>query len=109
MPNPKLMAVITALIMITGSSGLRAEYSLAQLQELERLILGKNCGNLWDYLQKNPEIMAGNDALARELQVFVQSTQNGLLSCFAARTATIAPTPLAPTAPSFVANLSAAY
>jgi len=112
MPGPKLTAIITALIMITGASGANAEYSLAQLQELERLVLGKKYKSLWAYLQLHPEILAGNDPLAKELQVFVQSTQRGLLNCFAATTVAVVPTvPPPPTAATknFVATIGASY
>lgn len=112
MPGPKLMAIITALIMIGGGSGAKAEYSLAQLQQLERLILAKNCSSLWAYLQQHPEIMTGNDPLARELQVFVQSTQRGLLNCFASTTVAVLPTPSVPpvaATQSFIASVGAAY
>jgi hypothetical protein len=112
MPGPKLMAIITALLMITGASGANAEYSLAQLQELERLILAKNCSSLWAYLQQHPDILAGNDPLAKELQVFVQSTQRGLLNCFAATTVAVLPAvppPATAASKNFVAAIGAAY
>ncbi|MCB2135852.1 MAG: hypothetical protein KDE08_07890 [Rhodobacteraceae bacterium] len=109
MPGPKLMAIITAMIMMAATGGARAEYSLAQLQELERLILAKNCGSLWAYLQENPGIMAGDDPLARELQIFVRSTQRGLVNCFSTTVVAVAPPVVPTTTQNFLAGLGAAY
>lgn len=96
MPEPRLMAVITALLMLAGTSPARADYEVEQLRQIERLILAKDCGALWQYLVANPSIMAGDDALARELRVFVAATERGQLNCFAARPpAVVAPTPVA--------------
>lgn len=41
MPDPRLVAVITALMLIGGAQGSKAAYNLAQLQSIERLILDK--------------------------------------------------------------------
>ena len=65
MPNPKLTAIITALMFIGGSNGANAAYNLAQLQEIERYILSKDCGALLGYLQSNPGIMDGGDLLSQ--------------------------------------------
>lgn len=85
MPEPRLMAVITALLMLAGTSPARAEYDVEQLRQIEALILRKDCGALWQYLVANPSIMSGQDALSRELRVFVAATERGQLDCFAAR------------------------
>lgn len=85
MPEPRLMAVITALVMLAGTSAVRAEYDVEQLRQIEDMILRKDCGALWQYLVENPAITAGDDALARELRVFVSATERGQLNCFAAR------------------------
>lgn len=96
MPEPRLMAVITALILMAGSAPARADYEIDQLQQIEQFILRKDCASLWQYLVSNPSIMAGDDALARELRVFVSATERGQLNCFAARTPppVVAPPPV---------------
>ena len=83
MLKPSLMATITALMLVAGTSGLRAEYDLSQLQEIERLVLLKDSGALGRFLALNPQIVSGDDPLARELRSFRNCTQGGQLDCFA--------------------------
>lgn len=97
--QPRLIAVVTVLVL-TGASGPgRAEYTLPQLLAIESLISSRNCEGLWLYVKSNPGIMEGNDPLANELRVFVSATERGQLDCFASRAsgdspqATEAPTP----------------
>jgi hypothetical protein len=86
MPNPKLTAIITALMFIGGSKGANAAYNLAQLQEIERYILSKDCGALLGYLQSNPGIMDGGDLLSQELRAFANGVEGGLIQCLSAQT-----------------------
>ena len=86
MPNPKLTAIITALMFVAGSTGANAAYNLAQLQEIERYILSKNCGELLGYLQANPGIMDGGDLLSQELRSFADGVEGGLIQCLSAQT-----------------------
>ena len=81
MPNPRLTAVITALIMMGSGHGVNAAYNLTQLQIIEGYILAKNCGGLLGYLNQNPTIMAGNDPLAQELRSFANGVEGGIIEC----------------------------
>ncbi len=108
MPDPRLLAIVTALLLISGGSAARAEYSLRQLQDIEGYILRKDCGGLWQYLVENPSIMAGGDALAAELRVFVNATQRGQLDCFDAPSEPVAVLPQAPVV-NFAPNAGALY
>jgi hypothetical protein len=83
--HPRLVAVVTALTLMGGATALHAEYSLSQLEEIDRLITARNCAGLWSYVQANPDILSGNDPLANELRVFVSATERGQLNCFASR------------------------
>lgn len=94
MPRPRLIAIITALLCFAQAGGANAAYDIAQLQEIERLIMRKDVGSLRQFLASNPGIMEGDDALARELQSFYGCAQSGGLDCFARRT----PPPAAPPA-----------
>jgi len=87
MPDPRLVAVITAMMLIAGGFGgaARAEFSLAQLQELERLVLARDTGALWAYIQDHPEVLQGEDPLAQELRLFAEATARGQLDYYAAR------------------------
>jgi hypothetical protein len=90
MPTPKLIAIVTALILLSGRIA-GAQYSLEQLQQIERYVMSKDCNALWALLRTNPELMTGTDPLAQELRGFVESSMRGQLSCFDAPTATLAP------------------
>ena len=83
MPGPKLLAVITALMLLGGTSAARADYDLAQLLEIERLVTQKDTAALGRYLAAHPRITRGDDPLARELRSFVSCVQSGQLDCFA--------------------------
>lgn len=94
MPNPNLMAVITALMFLAGTSGAKASYNLAQLQQIEQYILSKDCSALLGYLQLNPAIMDGDDQLAQELRSFADGVEGGLIQCLSASTVAEAPVPV---------------
>lgn len=88
MPAPKLIAIVTALILMSGQAAF-AEYSLAQLQEIERYILSKNNTALMLLLQAHPELMVGDDPLAAELRAFMAAQMQTGLLWFNAPTATL--------------------
>ncbi|MEL6517751.1 MAG: hypothetical protein AAFR34_02730 [Pseudomonadota bacterium] len=91
MPNPRLVAVITALAFLTGNSAAHASFSLDDLLEIERLVMSKDCGALRVYLEVNPALMDGSDPLARELRNFVTEVDSGaLIQCLSAPTEDIA-------------------
>jgi hypothetical protein len=92
MRAPKLITVITAVIMMAGRiSG--AEYSLTQLQEIERYIMANDRAALWALLRNNPNLMVGNDPLAQELRTFMETSMRNQLTWFDAPTATLPPDP----------------
>lgn len=82
MPNQKLIALATALLMIGGASRLMAEYTLDQLKEIERLVMQKDSDALGNYLSENIEVTEGNDPLSVELRKFLLCTRTGDLNCF---------------------------
>ena len=81
MPSSRLLAVVTALVLVAGAQPGRAAYSLAQLEEIERLIVRKDCSGLWSYLSSNPGILQGNDPLATELRGFMSGVSGGVIDC----------------------------
>jgi hypothetical protein len=91
--HPRLIAVVTALVLLGGTGSSRADYDLSQLQAIEGLISSRNCEGLWLYVKSNPGIIAGADPLANELRTFVAATERGQLNCFASRTPSGAPIP----------------
>lgn len=97
MPRPQLIAILTALLYFGANGGAFAAYDLAQLQEIERLVMRRDVASLRQFLSTNPGIMQGRDALATELQSFYGCAQNGGLDCFARNSAP--PAPPAPAKP----------
>ena len=85
MPSPRLLAVVTAMLMIAGAARGQQGASLGDLERIEGFIQSKDCGGLWSFVTAQPGLLQGNDPLARELRVFVASTERGLLDCFASR------------------------
>lgn len=94
MPAPRLITIVTALILLSGRVA-QAEYSLEQLQQIERYIMMKDRASLWLLLRNNPDLMIGNDPLAQELRSFMEDSMRQGLNWFDAPTATI------PAAPAF--------
>ena len=80
MPNPRLLAVVTALIMAASAPAAQANYSLIDLQTIEQLIVNRNWNALRTYIDANPELLDGNDPLAVELQAFVESFNQGFFT-----------------------------
>ncbi|MBT8408285.1 MAG: hypothetical protein KJN93_01510 [Alphaproteobacteria bacterium] len=103
MPDPKLLAVITALCLFGGQGHAQARYTVEQLLEIEQLIVSKDCTALRGYLAVNPEVMVGSDPLAIELRKFSQSVDTGLIECLAAPDAVAAQQALG------IDSLAAAY
>lgn len=86
MPDQRLIAVVTAFMLLAGTQGAQAAFTLAQLQEVERLILSKDCAALLGYLLKNPELMDGDDPLALEFRNFASGVESGLIECLSVQT-----------------------
>ncbi len=83
MPDPRLTAIITALMLSAGAAPTHAEFSLDELQLIEQLVLAKDMAGLGRLLATNPDLIRGDDPLARELRGFNACYQNGSLDCFA--------------------------
>lgn len=82
MPDQRLIAIVTALLMLGGASKLHAAYTLDQLKEIERLVMLRDTSALGSYLSANIEVTEGDDALSVELRKFLQCTRAGDLNCF---------------------------
>ncbi|MFZ5752467.1 MAG: hypothetical protein ACOY5U_15560 [Pseudomonadota bacterium] len=85
MAEPRLIAVVTALLMLVAASPLRAAYDLNQLREIDRLMSSADWAGLAAYLRSNPGLTLGDDPLARELQAFQARYARSVLDIFAAR------------------------
>lgn len=61
-----------------------AQDSIARLQQLEQLIVRKDCGGMRNFISNNPDLTRGSDPLAVELRSYANKLDNGLINCFAA-------------------------
>ncbi|MGL4310940.1 MAG: hypothetical protein ACRCSU_10670 [Paracoccaceae bacterium] len=85
MPNQRLLAILTMLIMTGTTGSARSELSVGDLQSIEGLIQGQDCTALWEHLRVTPRLRRGNDPIAVELRKFYNSTRRGDLNCFSGR------------------------
>jgi len=83
MPSPRLIALITILVLAASGNPSLSQDEMAMLRRLEDLIASRDCDGLVRFLRRNPALMAGDDALARELQGFMANALSGNLDCFA--------------------------
>ena len=74
----RLLATVTALLLFAHGAPAQ-DYSVAELEEIERLILAKDLGALWRFLQAHPEYIAGNDPLAQELRLLMAELERGVI------------------------------
>ena len=85
MQTPRLLAVVTVLSCFGLGSQAIADYTVAQLREIERLTTESNWGALRTYLAANPELLQGSGELAVELRSFTADVDNGLIEELSAR------------------------
>ncbi|TMV04212.1 hypothetical protein FGK63_18160 [Ruegeria sediminis] len=79
MPDKRLVAVVTALLLMMTSHGARADASLEQLLIIDQLLTKNDTKSLWTYIHENPELLRGDDELARELRNFYDTAAVGRL------------------------------
>jgi len=101
MPNPKLLAIVTAFMLVAGAPGAYATYTLSQLQIIEQFILDKDSAALRAFIGEHPELLEGDDQLAVELRIFMAKMDEGFWLGL-----NVAPEGLSPM---FIENLKAAY
>ncbi len=77
MPNSKLVAIVTALLFLLPSQHVRAEITLEHLLTIDQFLSENNIQALWDYLQKNPDLLLGDDELSLELRSFFETVSRG--------------------------------
>lgn len=85
MQNMRLLAVVTVLSCLGPGSQAIADYTIAQLREIERLTTERNWGALRAYLTANPELLQGSGELAVELRSFTADVDDGLIEELSAR------------------------
>lgn len=82
MPSPRLLAVVTALILAAGAPAAHATYTLTNLQALEQMVLDQDWRGLHAFIEANPELLHGNDPLAIELRNYVATYRESVIGRF---------------------------
>lgn len=86
MANSRLLAIVTILILMGQSAHSQQSPSIDELQAMERMIEDGDWRGLYDYVEANPNLTAGEGALANELRSFVDEVERGQLRNFDAQT-----------------------
>ncbi|TCP41822.1 hypothetical protein [Rhodovulum marinum] len=81
MPDRRLMAIVTGLMLIMGGLGgaRAAEPTLEQLRTIDQLLTRNDTRALLSFLLDNPDLLSGDDELAVELRRFATEISGGRL------------------------------
>ncbi|WP_170330813.1 hypothetical protein [Ruegeria arenilitoris] len=80
MTDSRLVGMVTALLFLATSGGARAEITLEHLLAIDQLLSSNDTKALQSYLDRNPELLAGEDELSRELREFYNAASSGNLN-----------------------------
>lgn len=81
MPDRRLVAIVTGMMLVMGSWAGRAEPTLDQMRSIDALLSRNDLTGLWAFLQQNQDLLVGDDELAVELRRFCDDVTVGGLNC----------------------------
>ena len=73
------MGIVTALLLLATTQGARSEMTLEHLLAIDGFLSTNDTQSLYSYLQRNPDLLLGNDELSVELQNFYEAASAGNL------------------------------
>lgn len=79
MTDSRLVGIVTALLFLATTGGVRAEITLEHLIVIDQLLSTNDTRALRSYLERNPELLTGDDELSRELRDFYDAASAGSL------------------------------
>lgn len=79
MTDSRLMGIVTALLFLATSQEGRAQITLEHLLVIDQYLSTNDTRSLYSYLEKNPELLLGEDELSVELRNFHNSASAGNL------------------------------
>ncbi|MDD9921783.1 MAG: hypothetical protein OXQ92_05815 [Boseongicola sp.] len=82
MAERRLIAIITAMLLVPNSATAQESATIDQLRQIEEMVTNRAWRQLYDYLSANPRIVSGNGPLATELCGFVTDVERGNLDVF---------------------------
>lgn len=82
MPQSRLTAVLTALMLLSTSRAALAGFSFEQLVAIDGLVAARDYAGLKSFIETNPQVLLGNEPLANELRLFLLKVDTGQLTTF---------------------------
>lgn len=82
MAERRLMAILTALLLVANSAKGQGTTTIDDLRLIEDFVSKRAWRPLYDYLTANPHIVSGGGPLGAELCAFVQDVESGNLDVF---------------------------
>jgi hypothetical protein len=77
MANRKILAIITALVMLGGPASSQQAASISELRQIEQLVAKQRWAELYNLIMAKPALTQGNDPLSLELRDFVRQVSLG--------------------------------
>ena len=85
MANRRILAIVTALVLMGTSASSQQAASIAELRQIELLVSNQRWVELYNLVLRTPRLVQGTDPLANELRNFMRQVSLG-------RVADLAPT-----------------
>lgn len=79
MTDRRLIGIVTALLFLSTTQNARAEITLEHLLAIDQMLSTNDIQALYSYLDKNPELLTGEDELSLELRSFHEVASVGNL------------------------------
>ncbi|WP_282118828.1 hypothetical protein [Ruegeria atlantica] len=70
MTDRRLIGIVTALLFLSTTQNARAEITLEHLLVIDQMLSTNDIQALYSYLDKNPQLLSGDDELSLELRSF---------------------------------------
>lgn len=77
MTDRRLIGIVTALLFLSSTQSARAEITLEHLLVIDQLLSTNDIQALYSYLEKNPDLLTGEDELSLELRSFHEAASVG--------------------------------
>lgn len=80
MTDSRLIGIVTALLFLASTQDARTEITLEHLLAIDQLLSTNDTTALRSYLERNPELLTGEDELSVELRSFYEAASTGNLN-----------------------------
>lgn len=80
MANRRILAIVTALVMLGSSASAQQTASIAELRQIEFLVSNEKWAELYNLVLANPRLTQGDDPLSLELRNFLRQVSLGRIA-----------------------------